>query len=156
MGTAGASRPLTCQAAVHHVVLPPKPENSLVWSFHRIHGLLSHFLKMFTTLFAPKECANVSPHGLQHSLGVTFKACRRKESQRHQPAGHQPWACQMAHTEKPQVASKSMQWPREKPRDGLPRCHSPTGVVKAAPSAWGQWQSHWGHVNNTTFLKVEG
>lgn len=57
-------KPLTCQAAVHHVVLPPKPENSLVWGFHRIHGLLSHFLKMLTTFFAPKECVNVSPYGL--------------------------------------------------------------------------------------------
>lgn len=60
-----------------HIVLPPKPKNSFVWSFHRIHELLNHFLKMFITFLAPKECANVSPHGLQHSLGVgvCFKAC---------------------------------------------------------------------------------
>lgn len=90
VGIARTCRPLTCQAAVYHVVLPPKPENSLVWSFHRIHGLLSHFLKMFTTFFAPKECANVSPDGLQHSLGVTFKACRKKERTSVLPASGSP------------------------------------------------------------------
>lgn len=69
----GSGSPRTCQAAVHHVVLSPKPEDSLVWGLHRTQGLLSHFLKMFTTFFTPKERVNVSPYGLQHSLGVIFK-----------------------------------------------------------------------------------
>lgn len=98
-GQRGTCRPLTCQAAVHHVVLPPKPEDSLVCSFHRIHGLFSHFLKMFTTFFTTKECVNVSPYGLQHSLGVIFKSCRKKKAI--SPASLQltkPWTHDMAQT----------------------------------------------------------
>lgn len=100
-GQQGTCKPFTCQAAVHHVVFPPKPENSLVWGFHRIHGLLSHFFKMLSTFFAPKECMNVSPYGLQHSLGVIFKPWRRKKAV--SAANLQimkPWTCQMAQTRK--------------------------------------------------------
>lgn len=67
--------PLTCQAAVYEVMFLPKPENGLVWGFHGIHGLFSHFLKVLAALLTPKEGVNVPPDGLQHCLWVVFKAC---------------------------------------------------------------------------------
>lgn len=67
--------PLTCQAAVDHVMLLPKPEDCLVRGFHGIHRFFSHFLKMLTAFLTPEEDVNVPPDGLQHCLGVVFKPC---------------------------------------------------------------------------------
>lgn len=70
--------PPTCQAAVHQVVLLPKPENCLVGGFHRVHGLFSHLFKVLPAFLTAKEGADVTPDGLQHCLGVAFETCRGK------------------------------------------------------------------------------
>lgn len=71
----------TCQPVVHHVVLLPEPQNSLVQAFHGIHGFFGHLLKMLSTSLAPKEVLDVPPHDLQHNLGVVLKTY--KTSDRH-------------------------------------------------------------------------
>lgn len=71
--------PPTCQAAVHAVVLLPKPENRLVRGPHRVHGLGGQALKVLPTLLTAEEGADVPPDGLQHGLGVTSESCGGNE-----------------------------------------------------------------------------